>query len=189
MPKTNNLSINVVPGTDGATRSGLTSPRTPLTPLSPRAANDNKGRNQYGDGYDNHIHSPINPLPPPPASPRSPKAGSSVASKIFGNKLASKSATRLGQKFSHGQSQSPEGGSPSLPIQIPQSPSNTHLYGIGGLSGGGGLNKSSPDLGVVSVSYERSGQSSPGAGMQTIILILSRFDFSNNCLLNLAVPV
>lgn len=163
MPKANNLSINVPSGTaspiDPALRSGLTSPRTPLTPRSPPVS----GSAQYGDGYENHLNSPINALPPPPASPRSPKPGSSssVTAKIFGNKLASKSATKLSSRHHNSHAEYSPSRSPAYAYNAK---SGVYLNAsVGGNIPGGGAaaNKSSPD---VSVSHPHSGQSSPGGG-------------------------
>jgi len=158
MPKANNLSINVpgVASLQKDSRSGLASPRTPHTPLSPRSPSNN-GTNgdtklkttQYGEGYDNHIHSPINALPPPP-SPKSPK---SKTAKIFGNKLASRSTTKL-----HNKTESP----PAIPSQHQADGSVSQVF-----LGNHGANKSSPD-----VSHPYSGPSSPDAGQFSILVTL-----------------
>ena len=138
---------------------------------------------QYGDGYENHVHSPINALPPPP-SPRSPRTAERVTAKIFGNKLASKSATKLSSSSAASSRQ--QLGSNNVHAAAEYSPSrspanaNANSYylnaaaggnSIGGGGGGGvgvagsglggigsAVNKSSPD---VSVSHPHSGQSSP----------------------------
>jgi hypothetical protein len=160
MPKSTNLSIAVVPpgtGTGtGTIESTLTSPRTPHTPRSPGHTP------HYGDGYDTHVRSPINALPPAP--PLSPRSGSSVTAKIFGNKLASKSATKLtsSSKNAEFSPQSLQNGK-SAPYLSQAHAGSSGAGGPGqGASGLTLLNKSSPD---VSVSHPPSGQSSPDAGL------------------------
>lgn len=145
MPKTNNLSINVpgITSLQNESRSGFASPHTPNTPhtpLSPQSASnaatgDGKLKSgQYGEGYDNHVNSPINALPPP-RSPRSPKL---KTSKIFGNKLGSRSTTKLQRTDSP----------PVMPSRGQTEESTSQVY----LSPA--TNKSSPDI-------AHSGQSSP----------------------------
>ncbi|KIW01483.1 uncharacterized protein PV09_07236 [Verruconis gallopava] len=165
MPKANSLSIDV-PGvaslqhSDAGARSGLASPRTPHTPRSPSTNNNGTTENstaQYGEGYENHAHSPINALPRPP-SPRSPKSASKAA-KLFGNKLASKSATKLNKSSNNHADLSPQ----QPPIGNKGSGNNTsqvHLGSSNSNVAATSTNQSSTD---VSVSHPHSGQSSPDA--------------------------
>lgn len=171
MPKATNLAISVPSAqhSDVAIRSGLTSPRTPGTPRSPPPSSAHVENRQphFGDGYDSAVNSPINALPPPPHSPRSSKqSGGSVTAKIFGNKYASKSVTRLTSSSRNNLHES----SPSIGTGTTYAHANgsSSVYLNSGAVGGannpgsgalsGAVNKSSPD---VSVSHPHSSQSSP----------------------------
>jgi hypothetical protein len=176
MPKTSNLSIDV-PGVaslqQSDARSGLASPHTPHTPRSPPSHNgttiangaSENNKAHFGEGYDNHIHSPINALPPP-RSPRSPKPGSKTA-KIFGNTFASKSLTKLNKSsYPDHSPQQPAPPPSSIGGKSPNANANAnasqvYLSASSTAANNTGVNKSSPD---VSVSHVHSGQSSPDAG-------------------------
>ncbi|KAF2435206.1 hypothetical protein EJ08DRAFT_393486 [Tothia fuscella] len=159
MPKTTQLVIDVTGHATSRpdTRDGLASPRIPHTPHSPSPRSPPPPRAppvaEYGEGYDNHVTSPVNALPPPQHSPKSPKQRSHS---IFSNMKGSKSSTKVNKLQSSSR--------PPLPDNAASSSSNVYTM----------KNQSSPDLSEeqwaerlreINARELSSGRSSPQQGM------------------------